>query len=469
MKTEIDTYRKVACLLEQGRTQREIASRCGVSTKTIVKINNKMKKHMMSGAVIQEMSVEQLTALFFPKKTGVTRKGLVLPGKEFIRQKILLEGKNKREAWREYSDTYCGKTMGYTQFCTYINDHEEELQLKPVFRPGDIMMVSWCSQNVTIIDRNNGVTKEYPVIIGVWPFSGTIFMTCVESKDFESWLDGCVILLHSAKCVPHKIIPLSYRGIFGKGNQLQEQLLLFAKYYGCEINTYVQRELKDLAGIADEVVKRTLDDQYYFEIEEANGMLSIPSITNEAFSSYELFQNRELAAGYPIPAREYEVIRWRQAKVQYMSHISISRKYYSVPWQYIGKTVDVKLSRNYVEIFYEKKQIALHLRLYGDKEWYATVPEHMPPEGADVYWNREQFLSRARKIGPATYKVIQINLNMKPIEQQMYFDCRMILMLTDKYSSALLEKACSIIVNNRIIPWKNNVIKKLEELTTPAH
>lgn len=112
--------------------------------------------------------------------------------------------------------------------------------------------------------------------------------------------------------------------------------------------------------------------------------------------------------------------------------------------------------------------MAEHARLYKKNEWYSTVVDHMPPKGADVYWNGDWFITRARKIGPATCKVIKVNLNMKPIEQQMYYDCRMILMLAEKYSPELLETACNTTLQNHIIPWKKEIMKKLDEIV-PTH
>lgn len=467
--TTIDTYRRVINLLFMGRTQREIANICKVSTKTIAKINNEIRNHKMNKAIVQEMEDEQLAAIFFPVKAGVTRKGMILPDSAFIRKKIILEGKNKKEVWSEYVSANDGKTMKYTQFCTYLKENEEKLRLRTLYRPGSKMILMWCSRRARVVDQDTGEVRESPVIAAVWPYSECAFITCVENRDFESWLDGAVTLLTYAGCVPHKIIPYSYRGIYSKGNSMQEQLITFARHYGCSIDIDCSKQFKDIVKKVDQIASKMLDKEIFLKKEEVDGILPIqPDSAEQGFSAYELFRSRECVEGYLLPEQEFEVVRWKQAKVQYMYHISIAKRYYSVPWEYIGETVDVKITRKAITIFYAGKQLAEHARLYKKNEWYSTVVDHMPPKGADVYWNGDWFITRARKIGPDTCKVIQVNLNMKPIEQQMYYDCRMILMLAEKYSPELLETACNTTLQNHIIPWKKEIMKKLDEIV-PTH
>ena len=45
------------------------------------------------------------------------------------------------------------------------------------------------------------------------------------------------------------------------------------------------------------------------------------------------------------------------------SHISVDKMLYSVPYEYIKKKVDVKITDNTVEIFYNHNRIASHLSL----------------------------------------------------------------------------------------------------------
>lgn len=53
------------------------------------------------------------------------------------------------------------------------------------------------------------------------------------------------------------------------------------------------------------------------------------------------------------------------------------RHYYSVPFSFIGKTVNVIYDTDTVELYYDHKRIALHVRSYNPNG-FTTIKEHMP-------------------------------------------------------------------------------------------
>ena len=98
--------------------------------------------------------------------------------------------------------------------------------------------------------------------------------------------------------------------------------------------------------------------------------------------------------------------------------------YYSVPYQYIRDKVDVRLTGQTVEIFYNNERIASHKRLYGRPGQYSTVREHMPKDHQKyLEWNGDRFRRWAKEIGPYTYQVIDSILSSGRIEQQTYRSC----------------------------------------------
>ena len=95
--------------------------------------------------------------------------------------------------------------------------------------------------------------------------------------------------------------------------------------------------------------------------------------------------------------------------------------FYSIPYDYIKKKVDVRLTRTMVEVFLDGKRIASHVRKHGYPGQYSTLPEHMP-ENHHKYtqWNAERFLSWARGMGENTVTVVKAILASRKIEQQGY-------------------------------------------------
>ena len=117
---------------------------------------------------------------------------------------------------------------------------------------------------------------------------------------------------------------------------------------------------------------------------------------------------------------------------------------YSVPYEYIKRKVDVRITDTVVEIFYNHMRIASHRRLYGRKGQYSTVTEHMPEDHQKyLEWNGDRFRKWAEKIGPDTHKVVDAILASQRVEQQSYRSCMGLLKLADKYTDQRLERACS--------------------------
>jgi len=160
-------------------------------------------------------------------------------------------------------------------------------------------------------------------------------------------------------------------------------------------------------------------------------------------SRYEIFHKEELPLLAPLPATPYELAEWKQATVQFNYHISCAGMLYSVPYEYIKRKVDVRVTDKTIEIFYHNNRIASHRRLYGRKGQYSTVTEHMPASHQQyLEWNGDRFRQWAERIGSSTCQVVDGILNSKRVEQQSYRSCMGLLKLADKHSVDRLEAAC---------------------------
>jgi hypothetical protein len=116
---------------------------------------------------------------------------------------------------------------------------------------------------------------------------------------------------------------------------------------------------------------------------------------------------------------------------------------YSVPFEYIKKKVDVRVTDYTIEIFYNHNRIASHRRLRGRTGQYSTITEHMPEDHQKyLEWNGDRFRKWAERIGINTYTVVNAILTSKGVEQQTYRSCMGLLKLAEKHSDATLEAAC---------------------------
>jgi hypothetical protein len=190
-------------------------------------------------------------------------------------------------------------------------------------------------------------------------------------------------------------------------------------------------------------------NQRFFTLQELNKVIKqrLHVLNHKQFQKKDgnrasLF-SEERAALLPLPLREYEYATWKIATVQYNYHVSVDSQFYSIPYEYIKRKVDVRLTRSVVEVFFERSRICSHVRLYGRQGQYSTQEAHMPPKHQQyAQWNGERFRKWAAQIGPNTATVAETILTGYKVEQQGYRACMALLKLSDSYTPQRLEAAC---------------------------
>ena len=203
-------------------------------------------------------------------------------------------------------------------------------------------------------------------------------------------------------------------------------------------------------GVVSTRIIAALRNRKFFSLDELNRAIrqkldehNKTPFTKREGSRYSVFQSQEKAFLHKLPTAQFDLAQWKVATVQYNYHISVEKMQYSVPYEYIKQKVDVRLTKNMVEVFYNQNRIASHRRLYGHPGQYSTVEAHMPEDHQKyLQWDGERFVRWAERIGPATAITIKGILASHKIQQQGYKSCMGLLKLADKYSVARLENAC---------------------------
>ena len=153
----------------------------------------------------------------------------------------------------------------------------------------------------------------------------------------------------------------------------------------------------------------------------------------------------------PLPAFPYETAVWSTATIQPDYLMTVENCKYSVPYEFIGKKVDIRSTENSIEVFYHGQRIASHVRkLYASEPIY--IPEHMPENHRKfLEYNTESFLEWGKAMGHSTLLVIKHFLFMHKVEQQGYKSCASLMKLADRYGT---ER------------WKTHALKRLATLQT---
>jgi transposase len=153
----------------------------------------------------------------------------------------------------------------------------------------------------------------------------------------------------------------------------------------------------------------------------------------------EIFESEEKNALSPLPGTRWEPVTWGRAKVQENWRIQYRSAFYSVPYAYIGKQVDVCASLKAIHIFFEHKEIAVHSM--AKYRWeYVRKSEHAPP-APEKYMSmtRASIVDQARRVGLFTGRVVTSILDHKTVDGLR--PARAVLRLGKQYGRERLETA----------------------------
>ena len=172
-----------------------------------------------------------------------------------------------------------------------------------------------------------------------------------------------------------------------------------------------------------------------------------------AGSRSSVFDELDRPALQPLPASRWVKAEWKRLKVHIDYHVEVDRCYFSVPYQHIGKMMDVKVTATMVEIFSNGRPIAAHAR---SRSRYTTRPEHMPSSHREYRrWSPPRVVARAKQIGPHVSQLVDRLLSEKIHPEQGYRPCLGIVRLADKYGSDRLEAACKRALAYSAVSYKS--------------
>lgn len=159
-------------------------------------------------------------------------------------------------------------------------------------------------------------------------------------------------------------------------------------------------------------------------------------------SRRQMFEEIEKPELQALPATDYELSAWKQAKVHLDYHVEVDRHYYSVPHTYVNKRVDIRITKRVVEVFHAGQRIASHRRC-GRPFQHSTYSSHMPRNHQEVRaWTPEYFEQWGKRIGPSSRRMISSIIKSRKHPEQGYRSALGLLRLEQHYGAYRLEKAC---------------------------
>jgi hypothetical protein len=173
-------------------------------------------------------------------------------------------------------------------------------------------------------------------------------------------------------------------------------------------------------------------------------------------SRTELFEELEKEELQELPANNYVYEQYKRAKVNIDYHITLLKCYYSVPFKYLQKEVEVRYSTNHVRIYYNNEIIATHPRLRTVGE-FSTIPEHRSPEHAYIHskWNPDRLRSWAKSIGEYSSVFVEDCFDAVEHKEHAYKKILAVLKMAKEYGNTEFELALIYAQANNLTATKS--------------
>ena len=457
-------YREILRLHSRGISQRNTSISCQCSRNTVARVVARAKEMSIGWPLHADLTDGELEKMLFPNSTTPTSSHR-LPDLDYIHKEMAKAGVTLRLLWTEYC-TACRLgnefPLMYSQFCYHYQKYAENKRATMHIprKPGEQIEVDWAGQTATIVNDETGEIIPAFIFVAALSYSQYAYVEAFLSRDQECWISAHVNMYRYFGGVSRLLVPDNLKTGVERTDwydpTINKTYHEMAEHYDTAVIPARIRKPQDkpnaegTVGIISTWIIAALRHQKYFSLAELNRAIfeKLETFNQKPFQKKEgsrlsVFLEQEKPFLLPLPKTAYELAIWKIATVQLNYHIAVDKRNYSVPYEYIKRQVDVRITRRVIEVFFNNHRICSHPRLYGYPGQYSTTDGHMPPDHqAYIQWNAERFIDWAQKIGPNTAMTVKAILSSRKVEQQGYKSCLALIKLADKYSVVRLEASC---------------------------
>lgn len=480
-RLSVRKIREVLRLKAEARlSDRQIAAVIGSARSTVQECLRRARSAGIGWPLPADWDEPALLARLYPQMPPVPR----YPPPDFptIHAELAHKGVTRMLLWQEYKARHPDGCQ-YSAFC---RDYEawlgnQDAVMRFEHTPGDKLFVDYAGKTMAVVDRHSGEVQVAQIFVAALGASHYTYVEASVSQTVADWLGSHVRALEYFAGVPKAIVPDNLKSGVRRPCRYEPDLNPsyqdFAEHYGVAVLPARVRKPRDKAKVEVAVqgverwVMAPLRHQTFFSLGDLNVALRAQlelyndrPLSREAGTRRSRFLELDRPALGPLPAQRYQYATWKKAKVHLDYHIEVERRYYSVPYKLIGKTVDLRLTVHMIEVYYRGQSVAAHARSAGTRR-FVTDPGHRPDRHrAVIELNHERLLERAEAIGPATAAVLREQVHRRTHPDEALRASLGILRLGHDFSGVALELACERAIAIRTYSYR--AIRAL--ITTPA-
>ena len=458
-------YTEILRLSSQGISQRSIALSCECSRNTVAKVIVRAEELNLRWPFKNDVTDGELEKQLFPEVIP-SKTNHRPPDLEYIHKEMAKNGVTLKLLWNEYCESCRSANelpLMYSQFCLHYQKFAQNRRATMHIhrKPGEQIEVDWAGTRAYVVDRDSGEQISAYLFVGVLSYSQYAYVEAFFSQYQESWIQAHVKMYRFFGGVSRILVPDNLKTgveqVSWYTPVINKTYHEMSVHYDTAVIPARVRRPKDKPNAEGTVGNLTtwilaaLRNEKFFTLSELNDAVheKLHVFNHKPFqkkegSRFSIFDLEEKVMLLPLPSRHFERAIWKTATVQFNYHIAVDKMHYSVPYEYIKHIVDVRITQNIIEVFYQNHRICSHRRLYGRVGQYSTCEVHMPLDHQQyLQWNAQRFLDWSEKVGPNTHRTVKAILSSHKVEQQGYKACMALLKLTDKFGVASVEAACT--------------------------
>ena len=375
-------------------------------------------------------------------------------------------GVTRQLLWQEYIQQYPDGYV-YSHYCYHLNQYlkNRDLSMHLEYTAADMIMIDFAGKKQHYLDMSAGERIQCNVFVSILPYSGLIFCLAVHSQQTADFTRCINTMLKFYGGAPATILCDNLRTAVKRVDRYEPEFTdicyQLSEHYGTTFSAtrpYSPRDkgmVERAVNIVYTHVYAPLRNREFTSLEALNTamqdqlvLLNNKPYKNTPYSRHYFFEQQERPLLKPLPSEPFSSKKVVTLTVQRNYHVQLTEdhRYYSVPYQYVGKKVKVLYDNRVVEIYLDHERIALHVRKNHNKA-YTTLAEHMPPHHQRMQqikgFNRDDLLTQASRIGKSALEAAALMLQNSIYIEQNYKACFGMLMLQKKYSAQRLEAACT--------------------------
>ena len=454
--------RQTLKLLADGRmSRRQVAAALNISKTTVADIALFARAAGVDAAQAGQLSDEALRArLYPPSRPRVSR--LIEPDYAWMHQELKRASVTLQLLWEEYHGANGELAYRYSAFCQRYRTWAKGLKrsMRQIHPGGERLFVDYAGQTVPVTDPQTGEIRPAQIFVAVLGASNYTWACATRGQTAEDWVGAIIGALEFMGGSPRLLVPDQPRALIANPDAYEPEtarlLQELSDYYRLPVLPARPRRPRDKpkVEVGVKIVERwilaRLRNRRFFslaELNEAIAELLVPfnerpfkQLPGCRRSAFETLDRPALAA---LPAQPMVIGQFKAARVSIDYHVALDRHYYSVPHQYVGKVVELRITPTTVEAVIGGRRIAAHARSYVPGR-HTTVAEHMPASHrAHAQWTPASLIGWGERIGAATAAVVRWQMDNRPHPEQGYRACLGLMRLARQYSPQRLEAACA--------------------------